>query len=394
MDAISFFINDQPHQVSGLSANLTLLNYLRYYADLPGTKEGCAEGDCGACSVVVLEEEDGQHHFRAVNSCLLFLPAVHGRRVYTVEGLAKQNELHPTQEAMVRHLGSQCGYCTPGFVMSLFEACYRKDMTEAWQLDDQLCGNLCRCTGYRPGRAAGKEVAGLAPQDAFQDELQRPTVPIPPLNYEHDGFHFWRPDSFEALFEIRQKYPKARIIAGATDLALDVTEVQSVFGTTDFARRYPLFKTLTHDEKGWLIGAGVTLSRLETAVGKRVPALENMLRYFASRQIKNRATVGGNIVNASPIGDLAPVLLSLGAVFHLRGPQGSREVAADDFFVDYRKTAMTPMEIMTAIFIPEMTVTTFANSYKVSKRKEMDISAVAAGFAIERDENGTVLDVN
>ena len=250
MDAISFFINDQPHQVSGLSANLTLLNYLRYYADLPGTKEGCAEGGCGACSVVVLEEEEGQHHFRAVNSCLLFLPAVHGRRVYTVEGLAKQNELHPTQEAMVRHLGSQCGYCTPGFVMSLFEACYRKDMTEAWQLDDQLCGNLCRCTGYRPIRAAGKEVAGLAPQDAFQDELQQPTVPIPPLNYEHDGFHFWRPDSFEALFEIRQKYPKAQIIAGATDLALDVTKFNRSLEQLISLEGIPSLKTLTHDEKG------------------------------------------------------------------------------------------------------------------------------------------------
>ena len=142
MTLISFYINDQLHEVKGLSPNLTVLNYLRYYAGLPGTKEGCAEGDCGACSVALLEDEAGTRSYKAVNSCLLFLPAVHGRRVYTVEGLAEADELHPAQEAMVRHLGSQCGYCTPGFIMSLFESCYRKDMSQDWQLDDQICGNL------------------------------------------------------------------------------------------------------------------------------------------------------------------------------------------------------------------------------------------------------------
>ncbi len=391
MSAISFFINDQPHEVSDLSSNLTLLNYLRYYADLPGTKEGCAEGDCGACSVVVLESEEERHYFRAINSCLLFLPALHGRRVYTVEGLQSKESLHPTQEAMVRHLGSQCGYCTPGFVMSLFEACYREDMVSDWQLDDQLCGNLCRCTGYQPIRAAGKDVAGLSPQDAFKAYLSHPVTPLPALAYEHESSQFWRPNSFESLFSLRQKYPQARLIAGATDLALDVTKFNRSLDQLISLEGIAELKKISRDERGWLIGSGVTLSRLESALAGRLPSLENMLRYFASRQIKNRATVGGNIANASPIGDLAPVFLSLDAVFHLRGPKGVREVASQDFFLDYRKTAIEPLEIMEAVFIPALSTMCYANAYKVSKRKEMDISAVAAGFCIERNAQGEVV---
>jgi xanthine dehydrogenase small subunit len=274
--------------------------------------------------------------------------------------------------------------------MSLFESCYRKDMKYEWQLDDQLCGNLCRCTGYRPIRDAGKEVAGTQPQDQFQARLSKPIPPMAALAYENEAEGFWRPDSFESLFEIFKAHPQAKLIAGATDLALDVTKFNRALPELISLEALPSLKKLTCDASGWHIGAGVSLSQLETAVIGRLPALENMLRYFASRQIKNRATVGGNLVNASPIGDLAPVFLSLDATFTLRGPQGAREVHSHEFFLDYRKTAMAPFEVMETLFIPAIPKHAYANSYKVSKRKEMDISAVAAGFYIERDSEGKV----
>ena len=390
MEKLQFWVNDALHEVAGVSTNLTLLNYLRYHADLPGTKEGCAEGDCGACSVVLLDKDGEEGAYRAVNSCLLFLPAVHGRRIYTVEGLAQNGDLHPVQEAMVRNLGSQCGYCTPGFVMTLFEACYRDDMDGPWQLDDQLCGNLCRCTGYRPIRAAGKEISGLRPKDHFHEALAAESFEASEVQYSEKEQTFWRPASFESLFALLAAQPQAKIIAGATDLALEYTKFHRPLPLLVSIEGLQELKVLSCDNQGWTIGAGVTLSRLEMAVANRLPALENMLRYFASRQIKNRATVGGNIVNASPIGDLAPVFLALDARFHLRSSKGTREVPCDDFFLDYRKTALQEREILEAIFVPHKDA--YANSYKVSKRKEMDISAVAAGLSLCRDATGKIIE--
>ena len=385
MDKIQFWVNDQEHTVSDVSTNLTLLNYLRYHADLPGTKEGCAEGDCGACSVVLVENEDGKNAFRAVNSCLLFLPAVHGRRVYTVEGLSDQNNLHPVQDAMVRKLGSQCGYCTPGFIMTLFEACYREDMEGPWQLDDQLCGNLCRCTGYRPIREAGAEISGWKVRRSFLGRFGPGMNASLALIRPRRG-HFWHPCLLKRFLSCVANTQMH--IAGATDLALDVTKFHRPLPKLISLEGLHRLKHLAHDGNGWSIGAGVTLSRLETAVANRLPALENMLRYFASRQIKNRATVGGNLVNASPIGDLAPVFLALDAQMVVRSAQGQRQIPCDEFFLDYRKTALQPEEILESIFVPDSDA--YVNAYKVSKRKEMDISAVAAGLSLVRDKDGKI----
>jgi xanthine dehydrogenase small subunit len=388
MHALRFFMNDQLVEEAAVSPTMTLLNYLRQRLDLTGTKEGCAEGDCGACSVIILDPDapDGPR-FRAINSCLVMLPMVQGKRVYSVEALkGADGALHPTQAALVQKLGSQCGYCTPGIVMSMFEGCYRADMDEDWKLDDQMCGNLCRCTGYRPIRDAARQVAGARPDDRFLALLAAAQPAPMTLDYAHGDQRFWTPDSLASLWDVLEANPDAHLISGGTDLSLEVTKrfkhlqkVISLDGIPSLARVEDL------PDGGWRVGATARLTDIEAAARDRLPTLERMLRFFASRQIKHRATLGGNISTASPIGDTPPVMLALGAVFVLASRAGERRVPADQFFVSYRKTARRPDEILAAVEIPPVPADAKTASYKVSKRRELDISAVSASFFVRVD---------
>jgi xanthine dehydrogenase iron-sulfur cluster and FAD-binding subunit A len=245
--------------------------------------------------------------WRSVNACLVPLPAVADREVVTVEGLASEEGLHPAQSAMVEALGSQCGYCTPGFVMSLFEATYRQDLDADWKKADQICGNLCRCTGYRPIQDALDQVAGSNPEDDFRD---RDAPTLESFSVDVGDQRFYRPGTLAELYEILGREPQARLVAGATDLGLDITKKGVRFPCLVSLEGLPL-AGITNEDGTWRIGATTTLSVLEAA--QVHPALNQMLRFFASRQIKNRATVGGNLCNASPIGDLAPILMALEA---------------------------------------------------------------------------------
>jgi xanthine dehydrogenase small subunit len=372
--SIVFTLNGQRTTVTGVPTTTTLLDWLRAEGHT-GTKEGCAEGDCGACTVAWLD----QGRWRAVNSCLVLLPQCHGRELMSVEGLQGER-LHPAQSSMVQALGSQCGYCTPGFVMSLFEATYRDDLDADWKLDDQLCGNLCRCTGYRPIRDALSQVAGTRPDDAFLRREGSPT-PLPPTDYACRGQLYLRPGSLEELWRALEDHPEARLVQGATDLGLEVTkrgvrhekliDLGSLTG-------------LQQLEAGELlrIGAGVRLTELEPWAARELPVLARMLRYFAARQIKNRATVGGNLCNASPIGDLAPVLMALDAVCVLASRAGTRRVPLHAFFLGYRQTALQAGEILLAVELARPGPNTRLGAYKVSRRRELDISAVCAGMAV------------
>ncbi len=392
--AVSFHLNDQTIADVHASPTTTLLEFLRGQLRLTGTKEGCAEGDCGACSVAILDPDGpAGPTYRAVNACLVLLPMVHGRRVYTVEGLReKTGEYHPVQEALVRELGSQCGYCTPGVVMAMFEACYRRDLHEPWQLDDQMCGNLCRCTGYRPIRDATREIAGTCPDDRFNKLLVATPVDMN-FSREGEGRIYATPTSFDELWVHMAAHPQAKLICGGTDLSLtltkrfvDLPELISVEGL-------PGLRGVTQVDQGWRIGATTTLADLEAfaaAHGPTFTPLLRMLRYFASRQIKNRATVGGNLCNASPIGDLAPVLMCLSGQVVLRSAGGSRTVPLDEFFLAYRKTELRAGEILEAVIVPELPANARAGAYKVSKRRELDISTVAGGFCVEVDADGKV----
>ncbi|HEU0008970.1 MAG TPA: xanthine dehydrogenase molybdopterin binding subunit [Verrucomicrobiae bacterium] len=392
-DAFQFVLNGRPVRVEGTSPNTTLLEFLRARG-LTGSKEGCAEGDCGACSVAVLERAaGGAPQWRAVNSCLMPVPCLAGSEVITVEGVAEHG-LHPVQRCLVEQHGSQCGYCTPGIVMALFEAFHRADLTESWQLDDQLCGNLCRCTGYRPIRdAAGQALAQAANDGAARRAPCEVAPTAKPVEYHAAGESFFRPTSLDALFKLLKRHPGARLIAGGTELGLDLTKRFQKFSALIALDGIPDLTTLHEEGDSWRIGAAVPLTVLEDKLGGEYPALRSMLRLFGSRQVRNRATLGGNLATASPIGDAAPLLMALGARLVLRG-RGHRQIPIDKLFTGYRQTCLKPGEIIVAVLLPHGTacpgLRQFSAFYKVSKRREMDIATVAGAFVVELDEQGRV----
>jgi xanthine dehydrogenase molybdopterin binding subunit/xanthine dehydrogenase small subunit len=395
---LEFSLNGRPVQAEGVSPNLTLLEFLRSRG-LTGTKEGCAEGDCGACSVVMVERDsEGRAAYRAVNSCLTPICLVAGRELISVEGIGTGNQRHPVQAGLVECRGSQCGFCTPGFVCSLFEAYYRNDLRTSADLDEQLAGNLCRCTGYRTiCDAAERAFAGRAADtgaDDFSERLKRPAPCLASTHYYYEGETFLRPVSMAELFEVLEANPEARLIAGATELGLDITKRFRKFPTLISLEAIPELKEIRCADSQWRIGAAATLTEIESTAARDFPALRDMLRVFGSRQIRNRATMGGNLVTASPIGDSAPVLLSLDAEVVLASREGERTLPISEFFESYRKTALRPGEILRTIIVPCGTsapgLRRLSTWFKVSRRREMDISTVCACFTVDLDEQNLV----
>ncbi|MFC1705205.1 xanthine dehydrogenase small subunit [Planctomycetota bacterium] len=402
--SFSFTLNGTEVHVEGESPCTTLLSYLRA-SGLTGTKEGCAEGDCGACSVGIVDNDaDGHTRLRVVNSCLMLLPAVAGRHVVTVEGLAHSgaiDTLHPVQQSLVETGGSQCGYCTPGFVMSLIEAYYRDDGEDQAAIDDQLCGNLCRCTGYRPIRDAAQIAVSTRRKNKLKGGteplaklLGQPTRALSPLRYEGPGGRFERPTTLSDLLDTLAAEPEARVLAGGTDIGLEITKEFKHPKVLVSTEAVPELTELGKTAEAWHVGSAVTLSRLEEALGKDLPSLRSMLSVFGSRQIRNRATLGGNLATASPIGDLAPVLMSLDASVVLAATSGERALSLEDFITSYRRTALRSGEVVLRFVIPRGATAPdrrrLARSYKVSKRREMDISIVSAAFAVDLDPQETI----
>jgi xanthine dehydrogenase large subunit len=397
-EGFTFELNGKQEFVKNYSTNITLLQYLRRRG-LIGSKEGCAEGDCGACTVVLVDTDaSGNHQYRAINSCLVPLPLIAGRKIVSVEGVATAAQIHPVQQAMVDRHGSQCGYCTPGFIMSLFEAYHRTDLNEPWQVDDQLCGNLCRCTGYRPIREAAFECLA---KRSLTDTQTKPAAlaaggtGLDPIGYHTAAETFFRPVALTELCELLAVYPDAQLVAGATELGLKITKLFQSFPTLISLEGIAELTVLEPSDTHWRVGAAVTLTRVWEALGKEFPVLVSMLRWFGSRQIRNRATLGGNLATASPIGDSAPVLLVLAASLVLESVSGARVVPLNEFFVGYRKTLLQTGEIIREILIPRArpavgVAQEFTRFYKVSRRREMDISTVAGCFRIQLDSSGRV----
>ncbi|MBM7060784.1 xanthine dehydrogenase small subunit [Pseudomonas sp. UL073] len=392
---IQFLLNRELRTEHALDPNVTVLNYLREHLGKPGTKEGCASGDCGACTVVVGELDGERIRYRTLNSCLTFVSALHGKQLITVEDLKHKGQLHSVQQAMVDCHGSQCGFCTPGFVMSLFALQKSSESFDKADTLEALAGNLCRCTGYRPIIDAAEQACCQKQPDQF-DASEAQTVaqlkaiaPRETAELNSGDKRCLLPLTVADLADLYAANPEARLLAGGTDLALEVTQfhrelpVMIYVGHVEEMKRVEV--TASHIE----IGAATPLSDCFEALAGEYPDFGELLHRFASLQIRNQGTLGGNIGNASPIGDAPPLLIALGAEIVLRRGSDSRRLLLQDYFVDYKVTARQEGEFIEKILVPRAAANQTFRAYKVSKRLDDDISAVCAAFSLVI-EAGTV----
>ena len=390
--ALRFILDGRVRELSGIDPTITVLQWLRGAERRCGTKEGCAEGDCGACTVVLGELEGSGVRLRAVNACLMLLPFLDGKALFTVESLrGADGALHPVQRALVECHGSQCGFCTPGFVMSMFALFEtEREPPTRERIEDVLAGNLCRCTGYRPiveavGHAyALGTAAGASARAALIGQL-RALEGGEGLDLEHAGKRFIAPRTLDELAAFLEAHPVARLVAGATDLGLLLTKEHRELPLVVSVNQVPELRAVT-DTGGHLeLGAAVTYTDALGPLAAHHPELGGLLRRLGSTQIRNVGTVGGNVANASPIGDMPPALLALDASLVLRRGAGRRELPISDFFLGYRKTALRPGELLERIRIPHGPPGLRFRVYKIAKRFDQDISAVCGAFAVELD---------
>ncbi len=381
-DRICFVLNDQPVEIDALSPMTTLLDWLRDHRGLKGTKEGCAEGDCGACTVV-LERADGRRE--AMNACIALLGQIDGQAVRTVEGLRRPDGApHPVQTAMADADATQCGFCTPGFVMSAYAFVAGGEKADPETIHDALAGNLCRCTGYRPIVEAMTRIAGLPIEPAAA------AAPGRPGSAAFGSFH--APRSLSELLALRAKHPEALLLAGATDLGLLASRSRKPPAAVIHVAHVPELTAITEDKKAITIGAAATYAQAMPLLVAHYPALRTYLARLGSRQIRTMGTIGGNIGTASPIGDMPPVLLALETRITLVSARGARDLALEDFFVGYRKTALAPDEVIQSLSMPKLWPSELFFCDKLSKRRDQDISTVAVGYRL-RIEKGRIEDV-
>ncbi len=384
---IRFLLDGKVHAVADCAPTTTVLDYLRERLGRTGTKEGCAEGDCGACTVVLAELAGAGIRYRAVNACIKFLPTLDGKALFTVESLrAADGSLHPAQRAMVECHGSQCGFCTPGFVMSLF-ALYQGDRRPGDEaIRHALSGNLCRCTGYRPILAAARRMYEYPEVNARERELREQLGGIRvtrELRLDGPGGRYLAPVSAAGLARALAERPGATILAGGTDVGLWVTKHQRDLPDIVYLGNVAELSTVTAVNGALEIGAAVSLTDAFAALLAEYPELGEIARRFASPPICNAGTLCGNLANGSPIGDSMPALICLGARVVLQSAAGTRQLPLEDFYLDYMKQDLRPGEFLQSLRVPRARPGLLLRSYKVGKRYDQDISAVCGAFAIE-----------
>ncbi|THD37284.1 MAG: xanthine dehydrogenase small subunit [Sphingomonas sp.] len=380
MSAVQFVLDGEIVSLDAVEPSATVLDLLRTRLQRTGTKEGCAEGDCGACTVVLGELDGERVRWRAVNACILFVPMLHGKALVTVESLARDGALHPVQQAMVDGHGSQCGFCTPGFVMSLYARSIGGEGTDGTPVKDVIAGNLCRCTGYGPILAAGEANPPQSTDDKAFVELLRKIGPA------RSGPGWFAPHDADELAALLVEHPQARIVAGATDVGLWVTKQLRDLGTMIFVGDVAGLRDVVEDEDALTIGAAVRYSEARNALARFHPDLGELVRRIGGLQVRNAGTIGGNIANGSPIGDMPPALIALGAELTLRHGGEQRTMPLEQFFLSYGVQDRQPGEFVESVRIPRPASGTLIRIVKLSKRFDSDISAVCGAFALRIDD--------
>ncbi|SDR03481.1 xanthine dehydrogenase small subunit [Pseudovibrio sp. Tun.PSC04-5.I4] len=397
--AIRFLRKGKLVELDRFEPTTTLLDYLRLTERSTGTKEGCGEGDCGACTIALGRLRDGKLVYEPVNSCILLLGQIDGCELLTVEDLERPDGLHPVQQALADLHGSQCGFCTPGFVMSLFTLYHtntagltRKNVT------DWIAGNLCRCTGYRPIVDAAMEACRSGLNDTFAARATETEAKLQVLQDAQDilvgsgdGF-FFAPASFQSLLETYGEHTDATLVSGATDVGLWITKHLKDLPKVIYLGRVNGLSTCYEDEQGIRLGAGASYAVAEQFLKKIDPDLETVISRIGSKQVRASGTVGGNIANGSPIGDMPPMLIALNAEIELQSNRGRRTLPLEDYFIDYGKQNIAASEVLTSITVPRLAEDQIFRAYKISKRFDQDISAIMAAFRFTV-KDGLLIDV-
>ena len=436
--SLRFYLGDEPIEIAACDPTLTVLDWLRLDRRLTGTKEGCAEGDCGACTVVVGRLDGEALRYEAINACIRFLPTLDGCQLLTVEHLkGADGALHPVQQAMVDHHGSQCGFCTPGFVMSLFALWLNGERPDVGRLEDALAGNLCRCTGYEPIITAGLALNDMPPAPDRAGISKKLAALADDTTLDLGG-RFLAPTDVDTLAELVETHPEATLVAGATDVGLWVTKGLRRLDPVIFLGRIAALREIEETPEAIRFGAMANHIAVREKLAKLSPQLDELMRRFGGEQVRNAGTIGGNIANGSPIGDLPPALIALGAELVLtrrcpssphpeeppqaasrrmvqQAPDASgasfetqaalapqdegfdkltrRTIPLEDFFLDYRKQDRRQGEFVEAVIVPRPSEDALIHVSKITKRFDEDISAVCGAFLLRRDANGTVTNV-
>ena len=385
---IDFVYQNRIFKIKNPNSNETLLNYIRTKLKKTGTKEGCAEGGCGACTVVLGELKNNEINYRAINSCITFITTLQGKQLILVEDLiSKEGSLHPVQQAMVNYHGSQCGFCTPGFVMSLFSLFKKNSKFKDDEIKDSIAGNLCRCTGYQPIIKAAKSLKNKNKIDHFSKNKKKTINLLKKINNRSiviydKGKKYFAPKYVQELKKILKKNTDADFLSGGTDLSLAVTKERKDISSIIYINSINELNYIRNNNKYIEVGASTPLIELESYIKKYYPDFTKILKRYGSPQIRNVATVAGNIATASPIGDCLPLLLSLNAKVVLQDFKKTKIFFLDDFFISYRKTKLKKEQFIHSIRIPLPKDNTF-KAYKVSKRFDDDISSVCVAFNLE-----------